>query len=316
MNNFPSHNKDAWIQRVLKELPIDSSLTSVSIENELYSHDGFSTQRSQIVEGHIHTESWKITAEIADLNNKTALAALENGAECLFFNITDYTNLEDLLLNIRLDYIESIFNFGQCSTSKSEELNQYLKENYPKDDYVNYNIDENYGNTTLIECGSLEALNDLITLCIKVHDLIQVNNKSVIIKYEISKNFYTEVSKIRALKVIFANFCEAFGAKNQVKFFAKPQSSTEDINQLLIKWSFEGLSSVIGGVDFIGFKPWDKNFLNEARLAQNLQHLYKEESSLHLYDDAMAGSYFIEETTNQIIAKIWSGLIERLSFEE
>lgn len=75
----------------------------------------------------------------------------------------------------------------------------------------------------------------------------------------------------------------------------------------MLRSTTEGMSAVLGGVDALSIAPYDSTFENptsfSSRIALNISHLLKEESYFDKVVDPAAGSYYIENLTDTLIAK-------------
>ena len=69
------------------------------------------------------------------------------------------------------------------------------------------------------------------------------------------------------------------------------------------------MSAILGGVHSLTIAPSDvKNMGNAAfnhRIARNIQHLLQMESYFDRVADPAAGSYYVEQLTNQIAEAAW-----------
>lgn len=310
MQNFPLHTKEEWLLRALKEIPEGKSLDDLMVKNELYCHDGLPFPSSLQAEGALMSNPWRITAEIADLQNTTALEALSNGANCLYFRIAQDTDIIEMLKDIKLDYITTIFNFNGCESSKINDFKKIVSDEYTIQDLDMYTFGvKDVCNTIQLTTSNLESVASMAELMNKIIAIISAEDENILIEYNFSADYYQEIAKLRALKILVANAKAALNKVNNVLTMGRPNKDDTDFNHNLIKWSFEGTAAIIGNVDFLSFYPWQKDTINEARLAQNIQHLMREESNLDLYNDLMAGSYFIEDVTKQIVTQVWQKLI-------
>jgi Methylmalonyl-CoA mutase len=313
MQKFPIHTKDEWLLRAIKELPEGKSFGDLMVKNNLYTHDGLPFSSSTIDEGALFGNPWRITAEIADLDNTTCLSALANGANCLYFTIAQDTDVVTLLQEIRLDYITSIFNFNACDNSKINYFKNILSDRYTVQDLDLFTFGvKDVCNTIQFKTDGLESIESMTDLMKKVIATISMEDENILIEYNLSTDYYNEIAKLRALKILVANVKAALKKENNVVAMGRPNIDDTDFNHNLIRWSFESTAAVIGNVDFLSLHPWHKDNLNEARLAQNIQHLLREESSLDLYNDVMAGSYFIEDVTQQIVTQVWQNIVAEL----
>lgn len=127
----------------------------------------------------------------------------------------------------------------------------------------------------------------------------------------VGKNYFVEIAKIRALKLLWANVlkgwnCEFDMPPMEARFATAEQS--EDPHTNMIQASTQAMSAVIGGADRLivlppGSTPEKADFYR--RIARNVQHILKLESYLGRVADPAAGSYFIEDLTNRLAVAAW-----------
>ena len=130
----------------------------------------------------------------------------------------------------------------------------------------------------------------------------------------ISKSYFVEIAKIRALRLLWANVMKGYGAPRQAPFlvahFAE-ESQDENPNTNLIRSSTQAMSAVIGGVNRLYVLPANRALKEPAtaftrRSARNLQHILKMESHLHQVIDPGAGSFYIEKLTDKLADQAWA----------
>ena len=128
----------------------------------------------------------------------------------------------------------------------------------------------------------------------------------------ISKSYFVEIAKLRALRLLWANVMKAYG-KPQAPFlvvhFAK-ETQDEDPNMNMIRASTQAMSAVIGGADRLYVLPsnharQEPSTAFSRRIARNVQHLLKMESHLHRVIDPGAGSYYIEKLSEKLAEQAW-----------
>ncbi|NRA50169.1 MAG: hypothetical protein HRU12_13630 [Phaeodactylibacter sp.] len=130
----------------------------------------------------------------------------------------------------------------------------------------------------------------------------------------ISKSYFVEIAKFRALRLLWSNILKGYGVKGKQPFvvghFAQ-ESQDENPNSNMIRASTQAMSAVIGGIDRLYVLPSntaqkepDTPF--SRRVARNLQHLLKMESHLDRVIDPGAGSYYIEKLTREIADRAWN----------
>jgi methylmalonyl-CoA mutase len=74
----------------------------------------------------------------------------------------------------------------------------------------------------------------------------------------------------------------------------------------LLRVTTEAMSAVLGGCDSLTVEP----FGFEAHLAENVQHILREESHLDAVADPAGGSYYIENVTGSLAREAWKLLQE------
>lgn len=127
-------------------------------------------------------------------------------------------------------------------------------------------------------------------------------------------NYFVEIAKIRALKLLWANALKACGVKRgtlppiEAHFALVAQKKDPHAN--MIQATTQAMAAVIGGVnrltvlpsDAIGGKP---STPFSRRIARNVQHVLKMESYFDSVADPAAGSYFIEKLTEKLAEAAW-----------
>lgn len=129
-------------------------------------------------------------------------------------------------------------------------------------------------------------------------------------------NFFMEIAKIRAFRMLWNEALKAFGAKadaRKIWIHGKTGSfnkSRYDLYVNLLRTSTEGFSAVIGGVDSLEIDRFDAVVNPEAeefakRLARNQQLILGEEAHFSKVADPAGGCYYIENLTAELAAQAW-----------
>lgn len=139
--------------------------------------------------------------------------------------------------------------------------------------------------------------------------------KAMQVSVSLSKNYFVEIGKLRALKIVLANVARHYGCQQHfvpqvVAHFAK-ESQVDNPNTNLIQATTQAMSAVLGGVDRLYVLPANAYSGDPAspftrRMARNIQHILKMESFLHQVIDPAAGSYYIEQITQILAEKAWT----------
>jgi methylmalonyl-CoA mutase len=130
-------------------------------------------------------------------------------------------------------------------------------------------------------------------------------------------NYFFEIAKFRAVRLLWAKIVEAFGAPVETAGNLRIHASTSRWHQTtldphtnLLRHTTQMMSALIGGVDSVEVEPFDSIFRqpNEfsERIARNIPIILKEEAYLNEAIDPAAGSYYLEYLTQQMAEKAWA----------
>ncbi len=141
---------------------------------------------------------------------------------------------------------------------------------------------------------------------------------SVRFGFAIGSNFFFEIAKLRAFRLVWARAVEAFGgARGSAKAYVHARTSrwnntVYDPHVNILRATTEAMSAILGGADSISVSPFDECYKapDEAsrRLARNTQILLKEEALLSRVGDAGGGSYYLEVLTDSIAQQAWKSM--------
>jgi len=127
-------------------------------------------------------------------------------------------------------------------------------------------------------------------------------------------NLLEEVSKFRAARRMWARIMkERFGAKNprswQMRFHTQTAGSTltaQQVDNNVVRVSLQALSAVMGGTQSLHTNSRDEALAlpteSSARLALRTQQLIASESGVAEFVDPLAGSYVVEQLTDELEA--------------
>ena len=138
----------------------------------------------------------------------------------------------------------------------------------------------------------------------------------------VGTNYFMEMAKLRALRYLWAVMSKQWPTPANYQLpaaFIHAQTSTFYNTAAapytnLLRATTEAMSATVGGCDALTVLPYNEianvpdNFAD--RIARNVSVLLKEESHLDKTADAVAGSYFIENLTLQLIDAAWALFLE------
>lgn len=141
-----------------------------------------------------------------------------------------------------------------------------------------------------------------------------VANQHLQIAVALSTSYFVEIAKLRALKLLWANLLQAYGAPVQMPLIEAhfaPESQDNNPNTNMIRAATQALSAVVGGADRLYVLPANAELGEDStnftrRIARNVQHLLQMESHMDKVADAGAGSYYIEKLTDVLAEKVWA----------
>lgn len=139
--------------------------------------------------------------------------------------------------------------------------------------------------------------------------------KQIRFSFAIGSNFFMEIAKFRAARVLWAQVVKSFGGSEEAQkilvhartgFYNKTQ---KDPYVNMLRTTTEAMSAVIAGVDSLCVGNFDEvsRVPNEfsRRVSRNSQIILQEECELTGVVDPAGGSWAVEWLTNQISEKAW-----------
>lgn len=143
-------------------------------------------------------------------------------------------------------------------------------------------------------------------------------NRNFFARFAIDTHFFMEIAKLRAFRVLWEAFSQAYGAEkvNHIPLISetsKRSFSTVDPYVNLLRAGNSAFSAVLGGTDILTVHPHDvltNPTDTSIRLARNIQLVIKEETEVNEVLDPSGGSYFVEALTKELVEKAWALFVE------
>jgi methylmalonyl-CoA mutase len=175
---------------------------------------------------------------------------------------------------------------------------------------------EESGATAVQEVGfTLAAATDFLA---EMHSRkLNINRAAVSIAFSfaIGSNYFFQIAKLRAFRMLWARAIECFGGTHEsanARIHARPSRWDETIYDPyvnILRATTETMSAAIGGADSISVAPFDECYKAPAeasrRLARNTQIILKQEALLSQVSDPGAGSYCLEVITDFVAREGW-----------
>jgi methylmalonyl-CoA mutase len=129
----------------------------------------------------------------------------------------------------------------------------------------------------------------------------------------IGMNFYLEIAKLRAARLLWSQIMQGFGAKNPRSMALRAHSQTsgwsltvQDPLNNIVRTTVEAMAAVFGGTQSLHTNSFDEAMAlpteASARIARNTQLILQEESHVTAVVDPWAGSYMMERLTHDMAA--------------
>ncbi|WP_213020493.1 methylmalonyl-CoA mutase family protein [Siminovitchia terrae] len=138
----------------------------------------------------------------------------------------------------------------------------------------------------------------------------------LIFRFSIGSDFFIELSKFRAFRVLWKTIADAYGlpeGKQAVPVSAETANLTKSVLDPyvnMLRAGNEAFAGILGGVDYLHVGSFDELSGHSTdfskRIARNAQLLLKEESFLDRVIDPAGGSYFIEALTSNLVNEGWN----------
>jgi methylmalonyl-CoA mutase len=140
--------------------------------------------------------------------------------------------------------------------------------------------------------------------------------------FAIGMNFFMEVAKLRAARLLWARVMTDFGAQKPGSKMLRTHCQTSGVSLTeqdpynnIVRTTIEALAAVLGGTQSLHTNSFDEAIAlpsdTAARIARNTQLIVAEETGVTHVVDPLGGSYYVEALTNGLAAEAWK-LIEEV----
>ena len=320
---------NTWLvrQEIKVDCPKEANAKALDILNKGVDSLGFSLRKKDLSAEFIATLLDGICAECVELNFSTCQGATVMLANLLvaYFTQKGY-NLNALRGSVNYDPLGKMMVRGKDLTNyiaTAKELVGVMKA-LPKYRCITVNAIElnNAGSYISQELGYAlawgnEYLNALVEAGVDATEAA----KKIKFNFGISSNYFLEIAKFRAARMLWANIVKQYEPKCDCACKMKAHAETSTFNLTLfdahvnmLRTQTEAMSAALAGVDSITVSPFDKAYQVaddfSERIARNQQLLLKEECHFDKVVDPAAGSYYIENLTTSIAQQAWNLFLE------
>ena len=139
--------------------------------------------------------------------------------------------------------------------------------------------------------------------------------------FGIGMNFYLEIAKLRAARLLWWRIMKGFAPKNPKSLMLRTHCQTsgwslteQDPYNNVVRTTIEAMAAVFGGTQSLHTNSFDEAVALptdfSARIARNTQVLLQEETHICSVVDPWAGSYMMERLTQDMVDAAWAILEE------
>ncbi|WP_250207908.1 methylmalonyl-CoA mutase [Curvibacter sp. CHRR-16] len=135
--------------------------------------------------------------------------------------------------------------------------------------------------------------------------------------WAIGMNFYLEIAKMRAARLLWCRIMKGFNAQNPKSLMLRTHCQTsgwslteQDPYNNVVRTTIEAMAAVFGGTQSLHTNSFDEAIALptefSARIARNTQLIIQEETHITNVVDPWAGSYMMEKLTQDMADKAWA----------
>ncbi|ERI88833.1 methylmalonyl-CoA mutase, small subunit [Bacteroides pyogenes F0041] len=330
-------NNNEWLvrQEIRVESPKEANAKALDILNKGIDSLSFHLKAKELNAEYIETLLKDIQPECVELNFSTCQGHMVELAELLvdYFRRKDY-DLTKLKGSVNYDFFNKMLTRGKERGDIVQTAKALMEAIQPLPFYRVLNVNalslNNAGAYISQELGyALAWGNEYMSQLTEAGLPAAAVAKKIKFNFGISSNYFLEIAKFRAARMLWANIvsayhpeclrdCENKSPDGECRCASKMAIHAEtstfnltlfDAHVNLLRTQTEAMSAALGGVDSMTVVPFDKTYATpdefSERLARNQQLLLKEESHFDKVIDPAAGSYYIENLTVSIAKQAW-----------
>ena len=140
--------------------------------------------------------------------------------------------------------------------------------------------------------------------------------------FAIGMNFFMEAAKLRAARFLWHKIMSEFNPKKEGSLILRTHCQTSGVSlqeqdpyNNIVRTAYEAMSAVLGGTQSLHTNSFDEAIALptefSSRIARNTQLILQNETGVTNVVDPLAGSYYVEKLTSDLIDEAWA-LIEEV----
>jgi len=135
--------------------------------------------------------------------------------------------------------------------------------------------------------------------------------------FAIGMNFFMEIAKLRAARLLWARIMSEFNPKDQKSLMLRTHCQTSGVSLTeqdpynnVVRTAVEALAAVLGGTQSLHTNALDEAIALptdfSARIARNTQLILQHETGITNVIDPLGGSYYVESLTHALAEHAWA----------
>ncbi|WP_300565765.1 methylmalonyl-CoA mutase subunit beta [Flavobacterium sp.] len=269
--------------------------------------------------------------------------SIARGAESLRFTIEDKTiDIVKLLSEVNFNEIPVYLNLKFLSTGFIQKVNQIAAaknavihclvdpihqlasdgnwfENKDNFEILNTiasstkNISFIHVNATLYQNAGANIVQQLAYTLAHANEYfnrIESINQSITIEISVGTNYFFEIAKLRALRLLFNTLATEYNHNFDCHIIATPTKRNKtlyDYNVNMLRTTTECMSAILGGANAVANLAYDALYHKDNefgdRISRNQLLILKKESYFDIVNNPADGTYYIESLTAQLAEK-------------
>ena len=135
--------------------------------------------------------------------------------------------------------------------------------------------------------------------------------------FAIGMDFFAEAAKLRAARLLWHRIMASFNPKKSESLILRTHCQTSGVSlqeqdpyNNIVRTAYEAMAAALGGTQSLHTNSFDEAIALptefSARIARNTQLILQHETGITKVADPLAGSYYVESLTAQLVDKAWA----------
>lgn len=276
-------------------------------------------------------------------SNVRALETLQRGAESIRFTIeNDTISIEELMQNLPTENVNYYFNIPLLSVEFVRKIEEFSTKNnthffiqvdpigqLAKEGNWFENLEKDFEKLNTIAskitvpfltissgiyqnagANIVQQLAYTLAQANEYFNRISVINQPITIEVAVGTNYFFEIAKLRALRLLFNTLANEYNHNFDCHIIATPTKRNKtvyDYNVNMLRTTTECMSAILGGADAVANLPYDALYHKDNefgdRISRNQLLILKHESYFDKVNNPADGAYYIETLTEQLAEK-------------